>query len=132
MLQLVLRVVHLFGAVFWLGGIVTVTLAVAAYEGSERGKVAAAARGVALKLATPGMILAFVGGLTMLAMGWSGYARAGWMHGKLLLVVIAAGLTGALTGKLRKAAAGQEVGGLGGLAIGLVVLTALVLVLGWR
>jgi putative membrane protein len=35
------------------------------------------------------------------------YARAGWMHAKLALVFLAAGLTGAITGALRRAAAGE-------------------------
>jgi len=73
-------------------------------------------------------VLAFAGGLTMLALSWDLYARAGWMHGKLLLVVIAAGLHGAISGKLRKMAGGAEVGGLAGLAYAYVAILVLVVI----
>lgn len=105
-LQLALRAVHLAGAILWFGTAITVGL-IAYRLGDPR--QAHALRDVARKLATPGMIIAWLGGLTMLAFGWSGYARAGWMHGKLLLVFIASGMTGALTVRLRKWAAGEDV-----------------------
>jgi uncharacterized membrane protein len=37
------------------------------------------------------------------------YAKQGWMHTKLALLLVLAGATGVLMGKLRKWAEGQEV-----------------------
>ena len=123
-----LKALHLVGAVLWLGSSIGVALVAAAASGDQRAPVAALARRVALRIATPGLVLAFAGGLTMLALSWDAYARAGWMHGKLLLVVIAAGLHGAISGKLRKLAGGAEVGGLAGLAYAYLALLVLVVV----
>jgi len=123
-----LKALHLVGAFLWLGTSIGVALVAAAAAGDQRAPVAALARRVALRIATPGLVLAFVGGLTMLALSWDLYARAGWMHGKLLLVVIAAGLHGAISGKLRKMAGGAEVGGLAGLAYAYLVILVLVVI----
>ncbi|MCU0675150.1 MAG: CopD family protein [Myxococcota bacterium] len=123
-----LKALHLVGAFLWLGTSIGVALVAAAAAGDQRAPVAALARRVALRIATPGLVLAFVGGLTMLALSWDLYARAGWMHGKLLLVVIAAGLHGAISGKLRKMAGGAEVGGLAGLAYAYLAILVLVVV----
>lgn len=128
-----LKALHLVGAFLWLGTSIGVALLAAAAAGDQRAPVAALARRVALRIATPGLVLAFAGGLTMLALSWDLYARAGWMHGKLLLVVIAAGLHGAISGKLRKMAGGAEVGGLAGLAyanLAILVLVILAVLLG--
>jgi putative membrane protein len=123
-----LKALHLVGAFLWLGTSIGVALVAAAAAGDQRAPVAALARRVALRIATPGLVLAFAGGLTMLALSWDLYARAGWMHGKLLLVVIAAGLHGAISGKLRKMAGGAEVGGLAGLAYAYVAILVLVVI----
>jgi putative membrane protein len=123
-----LKALHLVGAFLWLGTSIGVALVAAAAAGDQRAPVAALARRVALRIATPGLVLAFAGGLTMLALSWDLYARAGWMHGKLLLVVIAAGLHGAISGKLRKMAGGAEVGGLAGLAYAYLAILVLVVI----
>ena len=128
-----LKALHLVGAFLWLGTSIGVALLAAAAAGDQRAPVAALARRIALRIATPGLVLAFAGGLTMLALSWDLYARAGWMHGKLLLVVIAAGLHGAISGKLRKMAGGAEVGGLAGLAyanLAILVLVVIAVLLG--
>lgn len=126
-LQLGLRALHLAGAILWFGTSITVGL-VAYRLGDPR--QADALRDVTRKLATPGMIIAWLGGLTMLALGWSGYARAGWMHGKLLLVFIASGMTGVLSARLRKWAAGEDVAveSMRKISIALLVIMLLVLV----
>lgn len=127
MLDAGLKALHLFGAVIWMGSAIGMAV-LAALATDERAKVAELARRVVKKVANPAMILAWLGGLSLLAHGWSGYARAGWMHGKLLLVFIAAGMTGALGAKLRKLAEGEDVK-VKGLAIALVVVLVLVLVM---
>ena len=56
------------------------------------------------------MLVAFVGGFGMLIPNFAEvYAKQGWMHSKLTLLLILAGATGVLTGKLRRWAEGQEV-----------------------
>lgn len=124
-----LKVLHLVGGIVWLGASVAVGLVAAAAAADEQSKVAGLARRVARRVVTPGLALAFIGGLTMLALGWGAYARAGWMHAKLLVVIIAAGLHGALSAKLRKAAEGQQVSGLAGLSYAFLVLLTLIVVL---
>lgn len=124
-----LKVAHLVGGIVWLGASIAIGLIAAAAAADEQSKVAVLARRVARRVVTPALVLAFVGGLTMLGLAWSVYARAGWMHAKLLVVVIAAGLHGALSAKLRKAAEGQQVSGLAGLSYTFLVLLVLIVVL---
>lgn len=130
--QLTARLLHVLGLIFWIGGSVTAALVVVLAAG-EAQKVAVAARRAVLLIATPGMLLAWVAGLTVLANGWSAvYAKAGWMHGKVTVALIITGLTGVLTGRLRRAAAGTgevNTGLLRGLAIAILVLAVVVLFL---
>ncbi|MEM9072128.1 MAG: hypothetical protein AAGE52_26720 [Myxococcota bacterium] len=131
-LNLALRALHLLGAIAWIGGTVAVALVAARAASDGKGAVVAPhARAIAVRWGSTGMVLAFAGGLTLLALGWAGYARAGWMHGKILLVLIAAGLSGVLSGKLRTLAAGEEVSPstLSRFAFALIALAVLVLVL---
>jgi uncharacterized membrane protein len=59
------------------------------------------------------------------------YASQGWMHTKLLLLLALAGVTGVLTGKLRRWAEGQEVTAktFGRLAWAISVLAVLIITL---
>lgn len=130
--QLTARLLHVLGLIFWIGGSVTAALVVVLAAGEVQ-KVAVAARKAVLFIATPGMLLAWVAGLTVLTSGWSAiYAKAGWMHGKVTVALIITGLTGVLTGRLRRAAAGTgevNTGLLRGLAIAILVLAVIVLFL---
>ena len=72
----------------------------------ERTRVAGARalRIIVLRVVSPGMLLSFGAGLTMLIAYWSElYAKAPWMHAKLTIGLIAAGFSGALSGQLRRA-----------------------------
>lgn len=105
--HLLFKVLHVVGNIFWLGGVVSVALVAAGLAGHEERSHAVPLRRAALLIATPGMVLAWVGGLGMLIPGWSElYAKAGWIHGKIAIALVAAALTGVLTGQLRKAAKG--------------------------
>lgn len=127
--HLIVRAFHFFGIIFWVGGVVSLAMATALATNGGR-ETAQAARQVVLRIATPAMILAWVGGLGMLIPVWSDhYARAGWMHGKLFLVFVISGLSGALSGTFRKAANGEgdlPAGKLRGLALGILALTLVV------
>lgn len=117
-----LRVLHVIGVTLWIGGVLSVGL-VGAFASGDK-KTLEAARHASLRVATPGMILAFVGGLAMFIVSIDVYKSAGWVHIKLTLALVAAALTGVLSGKLRKAAAGTEVSAkaLKGLSFGVLGL----------
>src|SRR5262245_32141456 len=102
---LVSRFLHLLGVILWIGGTLMAALIGSVLsEGGSREAFRAVHRSM-LVLSSRGLILAWLGGLVMLAQGWSDYyARAGWMHGKLLLALVASGLTGVIHGRLRRAA----------------------------
>ena len=109
-LPLALRALHLVGAILWVGGVAFVgILAMAAATAEvEPRKVARLGRIGVLARVTVGMGLAWAAGLLMLVPSFTDvYARAGWMHAKLTLILVASGLTGALSGHLRKAANGD-------------------------
>ena len=109
--QLLLRALHLCGALMWIGGTATIAMAAIGLDASSQKAGASALRSAMRRLATPGMLLAFVGGLGILIPSFTTvYARAGWMHTKLLLVLVAAGLSGAISGFLRRAANGEKRG----------------------
>jgi uncharacterized membrane protein len=105
----VFRYLHFLGITFWIGSAVAVAIAAAAPTPWESG-IAQALRKVSLRVTTPAMLIAFAGGFGVLIPNFADvYAKQGWMHGKLTLLLILAGMTGVLTGKLRRWAEGQEV-----------------------
>jgi putative membrane protein len=109
MSMIVFRYLHFLGITFWLGTAVAVAVAASAPTPWESG-IAQALRKVTLAVTTPSMLLAFVGGIGMLIPQFAElYAKQGWMHAKLALLLALAGATGVLTGKLRRWAEGQEV-----------------------
>lgn len=126
---------HLLGMALWVGGAATAAfVAVAGAREGEGGRGAiAAARKAFGMLANPGMGLAWLAGLSFLVPNFTTfYAKAGWMHGKLTLLVVLSAVTGVLGARLRKAAVGTKPGtpGLfGGLGLGVLVIAALIIFL---
>lgn len=109
MSTIVFRYLHFLGITFWIGSAVAVAIAAAAPTPWESG-IAQALRKVTLRVTTPSMLVAFAGGFGMLIPSFAEvYAKQGWMHSKLTLLLLLAGATGVLTGKLRRWAEGQEV-----------------------
>ena len=105
----VFRYLHFLGITFWIGSAVAVAIAAAAPAPWEGG-IAQALRKVTVRITTPAMLVAFVGGFGMLIPQFANvYARQGWMHAKLTLLLVLAGVTGVLSGRLRRWAQGQEV-----------------------
>jgi putative membrane protein len=124
---------HLIGVILWIGGTATaaiVAIAAAREEGAARTAMLSAARRAVLVLATPGLLLAWIAGLAYLVPSFTTlYARAGWMHGKLTILIVLTALTGVFTGRLRKAAAGTKppsVGLFAGVMLTLLVAAAIV------
>lgn len=127
---------HLIGMALWVGGaaVAAFVAAAGAREGEDgRGALAAAQQAIS-KIANPGMGLAWLAGLSYLVPNFTTfYAKAGWMHGKLTLVIILSALTGVLAARIRKAATGAKPGSpglFGGLALGVVVVAGLIVFLG--
>ena len=109
MSMIVFRYLHFLGITFWIGTAVAVAIAASAPTQWESG-IAQALRKVTLRVTTPAMLFAFAGGFGMLIPSFAEtYAKQGWVHAKLTLLLALAGATGVLTGKLRRWAEGQEV-----------------------
>lgn len=113
MLFTVCKIIHVIGNVLWLGGGAAAAFAfllLLRQDPKVRLAAAQALRTIMLRMVTPGMLLSLSAGLVMLLMFWSElYAKAPWMHAKLTVGLIAAGFSGVLSGKLRRAASGTEV-----------------------
>lgn len=100
--------VHLFGVLLWIGGVTVASMAIAHTSDASRQPVAVSLRQAAALLITPGLILAWAGGLALLLPNFANmYAKAGWMHSKLLIAVLATGVTGLVTARLKKLAKGE-------------------------
>lgn len=124
------RVIHVIGNILWLGGGALAAFAFAALAADAKDTRIAAARAlrkITLLMVTPGMLLSFAGGVTMLLGAWSTlYAKAPWMHTKLLVGLIAAAFSGVLSGKLRRASTGADVSPRSVLLAGAVLATSAV------
>jgi putative membrane protein len=127
--QLLAVATHLLGAILWVGGTATaavVAIAASREEGAARTATLNAARRAVLMIATPGLLLTWIAGLSFLVPNFTTlYARAGWMHGKLTILLVITALTGVFTGRLRKAATGKKEP-----SVGLFAATVLVLLVG--
>jgi uncharacterized membrane protein len=109
MSMIVFRYLHFLGLTFWVGTAVAVAVVAAAPTPLE-GAVAQSLRKVSLRVTTPAMLVAFVGGFGMLIPSFAEvYAKQGWMHTKLTLLLLLAGATGVLSGRLRRWASGEEI-----------------------
>lgn len=131
MSMIVFRYLHFLGITFWIGTAVAVAIAASAPTPRESG-IAQALRKVTLRVTTPAMLVAFAGGIGTLVPNFvEVYAKEGWMHAKLALLLVLAGATGVLTGKLRRWAEGQEVSAnvFGKLAWAISILAILIITL---
>jgi uncharacterized membrane protein len=110
--MVIAKILHVIGNILWLGGgaVAAFTMVLLASQAKETRLAAAqAVRKLVLMVVTPGMLLSFAGGLTMLLTYWSEmYAKAPWMHMKLTVGLIAAAFSGVLSGRLRRAATSGE------------------------
>lgn len=131
MSMIVFRYFHFVGIVFWVGTAMAVAMIASAPSSADSG-LARALRAVTIRVTTPAMLLAFAGGFGMLIPKFvEVYAKQGWMHAKLALLLVLAGVTGVLTGKLRRWAEGQDVDprAFSRLAWGIAILAILIVTL---
>lgn len=123
--MLIARILHVVGNILWLGGGAACAFAmVLMASGTKEVRLAAAKalRTITVYIVTPGMLLGLAGGLTILLSSWSDlYAKQPWMHMKLTVGLIAIAFSGVLTGRLRRAANGDD-GPVGGLKLVAAVL----------
>ena len=128
---IVFRYLHFLGITFWIGSAVAVAIAASAPSPLESG-IAQSLRKISLRITSPAMLFAFAGGFGMLIPNFAElYAKQGWMHAKLALLLVLAGATGVLTGKLRRWADGQDVSpkAFGKLAWAVSILAVLIITL---
>lgn len=118
--QQIALVIHVFGILLWVGGTATAAWTAASLVSDGEKKALSSVRKALLVLGAPGMLLAWLGGLAILVPGWEQYSHAGWMHGKLTIGVVLAGLHGVLVGRVRRAAAGT-VAATPGLFVGVAI-----------
>ena len=91
---------HLLGVILWVGG--TIAASLVSKNDALR---------ILKRMANPGMLLAYAFGLSMLIPSFREvYARAGWMHTKLLLLLVMSAFTGIMQARLKK---DKNVGALG-------------------
>jgi protoporphyrinogen IX oxidase len=135
MLREISLILHVLGVLLWIGGCASAAwtaaqLYAASAEARKEGLLAV--RRSLMVIATPGLLLAWVGGLTIFVTGIEIYRRAGWMHTKITLALVVAALHGVLLARVRKAASGQREATpqlFSGLAMTIVLLAAVVVVL---
>jgi protoporphyrinogen IX oxidase len=135
MLREVSLVLHLLGVVLWIGGCASAAWTAAQLTSVAEGARAeglAAVRRSLLVIATPGLLLAWLGGLTVFVSFMDVYARAGWMHGKLTIALALSAIHGVLMARVRRASTGERPGSQGlfaGLGMALVIGAALAVAL---
>lgn len=99
------RILHVFGVLLWVGGMATgsaAAMSLSSKPQAQRAPGMDAVRHALRILATPGLLLAWLGGLAMLVSNWSAvYAHAGWAHGKLTIGILLSGLHGVLLARTR-------------------------------
>jgi putative membrane protein len=98
------RIFHVFGLLLWIGGMAAAAVSAIDLAGrpeAERAAGIGAVRGALRALATPGLLLAWLGGIAMLIDGWDVFVRAGWMHGKLTIGILLSAIHGVLIARTR-------------------------------
>ncbi len=112
-LSLIVIALHVVAVVAWIGGDLAMAVVATASTGDEKLR-GALARKLYRVLASPGFGLAFLLGLWRLLSGWGaatvdangivvgGYAKAHWMHVKLLLALIVIGVHHVMGARAKK------------------------------
>jgi protoporphyrinogen IX oxidase len=107
----VLLVVHVFGLVFWVSGLLVTSMALTRHtqESSPEARQALARleRIFLRGLADPGALLAILAGIGLISTNSSYYLHAPWLHIKLTFVVLLIGLHGLVAVKTKRFGTGR-------------------------
>lgn len=127
-----IKTLHLLAVVAWVGGMLAVPTLLAAHAagGPEAPGLVRAARLLLKRLVLPGMLVALVLGVAMIAMQPAIMKGQGFMHAKLTLVFVLFGAHGFLAARTRKlegGAPGPSAGAWAGIAVALLALSGAVL-----
>jgi putative membrane protein len=108
-----LIVLHVTGAVLWLGGLAAAAFVLAqhtqASAADARAALAALEKKFLRALADPGAGVAILAGIALVWTNSSYYLNARWMQGKLALVLLLIGLHGVIGVRAKQHAAGKIV-----------------------
>ena len=106
-----LLVVHIFGIVFWVSGLLVTSMALTRHtqETSPEAKQALARleRIFLRGLADPGALLVLLAGISLIMTKPSYYLHAPWLHIKLTFVLLLIGLHGMVAVRSKRFAGGQ-------------------------
>lgn len=106
-----LLVVHIFGIVFWVSGLLVTSMALTRHtqETSPEAKQALARleRIFLRGLADPGALLVLLAGISLIMTKPSYYLHAPWLHIKLTFVLLLIGLHGIVAVRAKRFASGQ-------------------------
>ncbi|HEX3375244.1 MAG TPA: CopD family protein [Candidatus Acidoferrales bacterium] len=106
-----LLVGHIFGLVFWIGGLLVTSMALTRHtqETSEDAKqsLSRLERIYLRGLADPGALLTILAGLGLISTNASYYMHAPWLHIKLTFVLLLIGLHGILAVRTKKFSTGK-------------------------
>ena len=106
-----LLVVHIFGIVFWVSGLLVTSMALTrhAQESSPEARQALARleRIYLRGLADPGALLVILAGISLIMTKPSYYLHAPWLHIKLTFVLLLIGLHGMVAVRSKRFAGGQ-------------------------
>lgn len=109
-----LRALHIIAVISWMAGMLYLPRLFIYHVDAEKGSVQSETfkimeRRLLKFIMTPAMIVSWVFGLSMLAANPGMMSGQGWMHVKLLLVVLMSGAHGMLAANVRKFANDQNV-----------------------
>ena len=106
-----LLVVHVFGLVFWVSGLLVTSMALTRHTqeaSAEAGQALARLERIYLRgLADIGALLTILAGVSLILTNSSYYLRAPWMHIKLTFVLLLIGLHGLVAVRSKGFAAGR-------------------------
>ena len=106
-----LLVVHIFGQLFWVGGLLVTSMALTRHTqeaSTEARQALVRLERIYLRgLADPGALLAILAGISLIMTRPSYYLHAPWLHIKLTFVLLLIGLHGYVAVRTKKFGAGQ-------------------------
>lgn len=125
-----LKALHVASAIAFVGGVLSVSvfLAAATGSGTDSSPVARAVRRWDQAVTSPAMLLVWTLGLVMAVN--AGWFASTWLQAKLLFVLALSGIHGVQSGRLRRLAGGAAVSGarFGPLILGSVLAVAILAV----